>query len=351
MMVNLSPTLSLVLACQLGVYTLVTAIACRGGEVRAPDPDDYIIAFSSCLQQFSDTSIWNRIAEQKPKLFLFMGDTIYADTHDMGVKRRAFARLNADPNYIAFKKSARVLAMWDDHDYGLNDIGGNYAEKKQMQKIFLDAFDEPKDSLRRTQEGIYTAEEMTIGGKIIQIIVVDVRYFRTNWTYGPKIPPYSRTYVDDNRETSTVLGEAQWQWLSMLIARKADLRLFVTSTPVLSDDYKGERWGAFPRERARLFREMASAQTGKWVIITGDRHFAQVSHRDDVLPYPLVELMASGMNTVWYDGSQEPDRYRDGETLPDYNFGVLRIHGRKGSLRYALHNGAGEEWKRGEIRF
>ena len=94
-----------------------------------------------------------------------------------------------------------------------------------------------------------------------------------------------------------------------------------------------------------------AAQTGKWVIITGDRHFAQVSHRDDVLPYPLVELMASGMNTVWYDGSQEPDRYRDGETLPDYNFGVLRIHGRKGSLRYALHNGAGEEWKRGEIRF
>lgn len=148
-----------------------------------------------------------------------------------------------------------------------------------------------------------------------------------------------------------MLGDAQWQWLQSLIARKADLRLFVTTTPVLSDDYKGERWGAFPRERARLFKEMAAAKSGKWVIITGDRHFAQVSKRNDVLPYPLVERMASGMNTVWYDGSQEPDRYREGNSLPDYNFGVLRINGRKGSLRYALHNGAGEEWKIGEVEF
>lgn len=319
--------------------------------MRAPYADDTIIAFSSCLKQYDDTSIWDRIRAQNPSLFLFLGDTIYADTHDMAVKRRAFGRLNSDPNYIAFKKNARVLAMWDDHDYGLNDVGGNYAEKRQMQKIFLDAFDEPKDSLRRTQEGIYTAEETTIGGKIVQIIVVDVRYFRTNWTYGPAIPPYTRTYLDDPRETSTMLGDAQWQWLQGLIARKADLRLFVTTTPVLSDDYKGERWGAFPRERARLFREMASAKSGKWVIITGDRHFAQVSKRTDVLPYPLVELMASGMNTVWYDGSQEPDRYREGNSLPDYNFGVLRINGRRGSLRYALHNGAGEEWKIGEVEF
>jgi hypothetical protein len=64
-----------------------------------------------------------------------------------------------------------------------------------------------------------------------------------------------------------------------------------------------------------------------------------------------LELMASGMNTVWYDGSQEKDRYRDGETLPYYNFGILRINGRKGSLRYALHAGDGHEWKTGMLDF
>ncbi len=48
---------------------------------------------------------------------------------------------------------------------------------------------------------------------------------------------------------------------------------------------------------------------------------------------------------------QEKDRYRDGETLPDYNFGILRINGRKGSLRYALHAGDGHEWKTGMLDF
>lgn len=324
---------------------------CNGTDVRPPAADDYVIAFSSCLNQYDDTSIWNLIAAQKPALFLFLGDTIYADTHDMNVKRRAFARLNADKNYRELKKGTRVLAVWDDHDYGLNDAGGSYGEKRQMQKIFLDAFDEPQNSPRRRQEGIYTAEEFQLNGKVIQILVVDVRYFRTNWKYGPKDPPFSRTYAEDDTETSTMLGAVQWQWLRAQVARKADLRIFVTSTPALTDDYKGERWGAFPKERTRLFQAMAAATTGKWLIVTGDRHFAQVSKRSNVLKYPLVELMASGMNTVWEDGSKVPDRYREGEALADYNFGVLRINGRKGSLRYAIHAGDGREWKTGELDF
>lgn len=331
---------------------LLVLFACGSSTGRQKSAaTDYTITFSSCLSQFGDTSLWNTIAREQSQLFLFTGDTIYADTLDLGVKRAAFARLNADKNYRDFRENTRVLAMWDDHDYGYNDAGGSYRMKKQMQKIFLDAFDEPQDSPRRKQEGIYTAEELKLYGRVIQIIVLDVRYFRTDWTYGPKVPPFSRTYGEDNRDTSTMLGSAQWRWLAEQIQRPADLRILVSSTPVLTDDYLGERWGAFPKERARLFGIMAAATSGKWVIITGDRHFAQVSKRSDVLKYPLVELLASGMNTVWEDGSKEPDRYRDGGTLADYNFGVLRINTQKGILRYALHAGDGREWKTGEIDF
>ena len=334
------------------LFVLAMLIGCSsGGMVRGPLADDYVIAFSSCHDQAKDNGIWNRIAEQKPALFLFLGDTIYADTHSMSVKRAAFRQLNSHQGYVNFKRQSRVLAMWDDHDFGFNDVGSRYREKHQMQKIFLDAFDEPQGSLRRTQEGIYTTEAVNAGGKTIQLIVVDVRFFRSDWTYGEKVFPYSRTYVDDNRDTSTMLGDAQWQWLREQIQRPADLRLFVTTTPVLSDDYKGERWGAFPKERARLYREMAAAASGKWVIITGDRHFAQVLKLNGVLPYPLIELTASGMNVLWPEGAAEPERLREGESLAENNFGVLRINGRKGSLRYALHAGDGREWKTGEIDF
>lgn len=331
---------------------LLVVFSCGRGLNREKDQAaDYTITFSSCLSQFGDTSLWNTIAREKPQLFLFTGDTIYADTLDLGVKRASYARLNADQNYRNFKKKTRVLAVWDDHDYGYNDAGGNYRMKKQMQKIFLDAFDEPQNSVRQRQEGIYTAEELNLGGSVIQIIVLDVRYFRSDWSYGPKAPPFSRTYVEDNRDTSTMLGAAQWRWLAEQIERPADLRILVSSTPVLSDDYLGERWGAFPKERARLYREMAGAKTGKWLIVTGDRHFAQILEVKNILPYTLTELTASGMNTVWEDGSQFPDRLRVGSTIADYNYGTLRISGGNRSVAYSLHGSDGRPALSGKLDF
>lgn len=331
---------------------LLVLMACGSGAGRQKEiHSDYTITFSSCLSQFGDTSLWNRIAAERSQLFLFTGDTIYADTLDLGVKRAGFARLNADKNYRDFKKSTRVLAVWDDHDYGFNDAGGSYRVKKQMQKIFLDAFDEPKDSPRRRQEGIYTAEELNLNGKVVQIIVLDVRYFRSDWSYGPKVPPFSRTYSEDNRETSTVLGDTQWKWLTAQIGRPADLRILVSSTPVLTDDYLGERWGAFPKERAKLYREMAAAKTGKWIIVTGDRHFAQILETKSVLPYTLTELTASGMNTVWEDGSQFPDRMRVGPTIADYNYGVLRIDSKGRAVNYSLHGNDGKAVLAGKLDF
>ena len=327
-------------------------LACGSGAGRPKAPAaDYTITFSSCLNQFGDTGLWNTIGREQSQLFLFTGDTIYADTLDLGVKKAAFARLNADPNYRNFKKTTRVLAMWDDHDYGYNDAGGSYRMKRQMQKIFLDAFDEPKDSPRRKQEGIYTAEELNINGVKIQLIVPDVRYFRTDWSYGPKNPPFSRTYSEDIRETSTMLGQVQWKWLAAQIERPADLRILVSSTPVLTDDYLGERWGAFPKERARLYREMAAAKTGKWIIVTGDRHFAQILEAKNILPYTLTELTASGMNTVWEDGSQFPDRMRVGSTIADYNYGSLRIDSKNRSVAYSLHGSDGKAVLAGKLDF
>lgn len=57
-----------------------------------------------------------------------------------------------DTNYIYMKKNLnKIIAMWDDHDYGLNDGDITFPLKDQMQKIFLEMIEEPKDSLRWNQ--------------------------------------------------------------------------------------------------------------------------------------------------------------------------------------------------------
>ena len=51
------------------------------------------------------------------------------------------------------------MAVWDDHDYGVNDGGGDFPAKEISRKAFLDFFNEPMASDRWIQEsGIYTAK-------------------------------------------------------------------------------------------------------------------------------------------------------------------------------------------------
>ena len=93
------------------------------------------------------------------------------------------------------------------------------------------------------------------------------------------------------------------------------------------------------------------AASGKWLIVTGDRHFGQISEIKGVLRYPLVEVMASGMNTVWEEGAQEPDRYRVGQTVADINFGLLRINAKAARVAYSVHGGDGRAQLAGELEF
>jgi alkaline phosphatase D len=51
------------------------------------------------------------------------------------------------------KKNTKVVGVWDDHDYGKNDAGKEWAAKDIVRDIFLDFVDEPKDSERRLQKG------------------------------------------------------------------------------------------------------------------------------------------------------------------------------------------------------
>ncbi|XP_065869519.1 uncharacterized protein [Euphorbia lathyris] len=59
-------------------------------------------------------------------------------------------------DYWAMEECSEVIGTWDDHDYGLNDAGKEFEGKVTNQRLLLDFLDEPQDSPRRKQEGVYT---------------------------------------------------------------------------------------------------------------------------------------------------------------------------------------------------
>src|SRR5262245_859715 len=110
------------------------------------------IAFGSCAHEDHPLPVFNVVVKHNPDLFIFLGDNIYGDTDNMDTLQAKYNELGAKPSFLNLKKNTRIIATWDDHDYGRNDAGRHYPMKAQSKEIFLKFFDEPANSDRRKHE-------------------------------------------------------------------------------------------------------------------------------------------------------------------------------------------------------
>ena len=51
------------------------------------------------------------------------------------------------------KQGTKVIGVWDDHDYGMNNGDSSFKGKDIMRDVFLDFLEEPTDSDRMIEKG------------------------------------------------------------------------------------------------------------------------------------------------------------------------------------------------------
>lgn len=238
------------------------------------------IAFGSCGHQLGEQFIWNNVVDAEPDLWIWLGDNIYGDTEDMAVLRKKYQQLGDNQNYQYLKENVPVIATWDDHDYGVNDGGKEYPMRKESQQVFLEFFEEPANSPRWNQEGIFTSYNYGSGDGSVKVILLDCRYHR------------------DKRETDgDVLGEEQWKWLETEFRNSsAKVVLVGTGYQFISDQHPFETWGHFPSERQRMLKLIKETGVKGVIFLSGDRHFAELSKLEkEELPYPIYDFTSSGL--------------------------------------------------------
>lgn len=284
-----------------------------------------LIAFGSCARQDRPQPIWEAIVAANPELFLFIGDTVYADSNDMDVKRAKYAELKAQPGYRKLQAACPVLATWDDHDFGWNDCGAEYPKKVESQKVFLDAFDEPAESARRKQAGIYTARCFGPEQRRVQVILLDTRYFRSALVPNKNKEPGQGPYLPNPDAKAALLGEEQWTWLAAQLQEPAQVRIVASSIQLVAEEHGWEGWANFPLERERLFKLLAQTRAGGVVFISGDRHTAELSVEAEAAGYRIYDLTSSALNQFRGE-SREKNRHRIGKVYGKSNFGLLRIN-------------------------
>ena len=304
----------------LGLYT--------GGTVCGADV--IRIAMGSCADEKKKHPIWEAVVATQPDAFVFLGDNVYADTEDMEEMRRSYEMLGEKPGYQALLKTCPVYAIWDDHDYGVNDGGAEYPMREGAEAEFHRFFQTPGDADSRSRPGIYDVDYIkSAGGKVLQLIRLDTRYFR-----GPLVKLPERTKLgpyDRNRdESATILGAAQWAWLEEVLDEPADARVIATSIQFLPQEHRWELWENFPHERQRMLNLLKRKATGPVFFMSGDRHMGEIMKLkvdDPASPgFPVYEITSSGLTNAGGGTAGEPFRHRVSPTnFQSRNFGLMTI--------------------------
>jgi len=268
------------------------------------------LAFGSCNRQSKPQPIWQGIEAFEPQVWIWLGDNIYGDSEDPAVLEAKWKEQKSKPEYQPILESAEIIGTWDDHDYGINNGGKDFAIKEKAQELFLDFFDVPADSPRRKQEGVHWTHTFGPDGKRIAVILLDIRYFR-----------------DEPKTDGDILGEPQWTWLEeQLDESDADLHFICSGTQIIPVDHRFEKWSDYPKSRARLLDLIAKYDVPGVIFLSGDRHIAEISKLPPgPVDYPIYEVTASGMTHFWNNFPGEKNTHRVGEVFADYNFGTAEI--------------------------
>ncbi|RMX56823.1 hypothetical protein pdam_00009939 [Pocillopora damicornis] len=274
----------------------------------------------SIVADFYDETTINRIAF----------GTVYADTKvapllwtpsPLNEMVEKFNYLKFSSEYQEFLRSGiKVLGVWDDHDYGMNNGGKHYKDRLQAQGIYLDFLDEPAESIRRRREGTYVSYSFGTGNKSIKLILLDTR---SHLKWGPECD---------------ILGAEQWSWLETQLSdpNPAGLTIIGSGIQVISDVPYTDRWTGCPSSYDRLI--WLVQRNPRVILISGDVHFGEFSCLNSTSTgYPLYEVTSSGLTATcvswmskatcrWLLENVLTSSKRTHPFITELNYGLITVH-------------------------
>jgi alkaline phosphatase D len=278
-------------------------------------------------------TIFDKMAARKADLAILAGDNVYGSAtpedpllSDLRAAYWAMARRRPFTNLVS---NTPTLTIWDDHDFGVNDGGGETFAQRDLAQAMFDKFWRINPGHPQSHpNGVYGSWVIGPEGQRTQIILLDTRFWRSPLKpTDQRDAPGKERYIPDDNPARTMLGASQWAWLEAELKKPAELRLIVSSVQVLAEGHGWEKWGNFPRERQRLFDTVQRAGAKGVLFVSGDRHYAMIAKEPaSAAGYPLYEMTASAVNMPWsLPGKEEAIPQRVGPSVFGVNYGGVAI--------------------------
>ena len=235
--------------------------------------------------------MWNTIASHKLPAFLFLGDNVYIDNPTRpGVQLYTYYRRQSRPEYRRFVAATSSFAIWDDHDFGVNDCfyGSEIAEpewKPAVWRVFRDNWNNPAYGGGEKRPGCWFRFSIAD----VDFFMLDCRYYRT----------------DPKQENPGMLGRVQKAWLLEELKRsEGTFKVLCSSVPWVLEA-KGnslDTWRGFQAERQEIFSFLEKNEIDGVILLSADRHRSDYWRIDRENAYPLFEFESSRLTNIHTHG-------------------------------------------------
>lgn len=228
--------------------------------------------------------MWATIERHQPDAFFLLGDNVYIDdpTHPL-TNDFIYYRRQSQPEWRSLVSKTAIYAIYDDHDFGLNDcVPGPFIDKpawkRPVWETFRNNWANPGYGGGDEQPGCWF--DTYIGD--VHFIVLDGRYYR-------------------NLSGGTMLGPVQKKWLfETLENSEGTFKVLASSVPWSPGVKPGSKdtWDGFAAEREEIFSFVEKGKIEGVVLISADRHRVDIRKTPRPEGYDLYEFMSSRLTNV-----------------------------------------------------
>jgi phosphodiesterase/alkaline phosphatase D-like protein len=275
------------------------------------------VAFGSCGDfRAPDQSAYEAILQEKPLLFINMGDLHYSDTNSTVADEYRYNYDNVLGHDVQGRlyRSVAMAYMWDDHDYCGNNTDTAAIGRDTARQVYKERV--PHYPLGAA--GGTLAQAFTVGR--VRFIMTDLR--------SASVSPNLKEAA-----SKTKLGTAQKAWFKQELINARDsgfpLIVWVCPDPWIAKAQLGDdTWGGHATERTEIANFIRDNRITNLVLLSGDMHglaYDDGTNADYATGggAPVAVLHAAALTS---EGSAKGGPYTAGPIPGSQQYGILEIY-------------------------
>lgn len=272
------------------------------------------VAICSCMDDTRyEPTIWTKLMAQNPDLIYFIGDSVYIDKHYDGTpdpaviwQRHCEARRTLDIYYA--KKLTPIFAVWDDHDFGMDNSDSRYPFAKDSAEIFQKFFPMDAGLCSLLTEGPGISRALQINDH--NFLFLDDRTYRK---------------PSGSKDRYAHWGSQQEQWMMETIRQERGPVWLINGTQFFSNNKIRESVASEHPEQYKGMVNNLREITNPLVFVSGDVHFSELSQLEpELFKRTSYEITSSSIHSRAFFGAFSPNPRRI-EVAVERNFVMVDV--------------------------